>query len=205
MFYECVYNKRSTHADDDAMSATLAELETVVGCDAKERRWIPDASNPWASNFILSGMEVGTAESRRAWRFSPELPTAAGSTDPHSLVVKSEDDDDGALVLGPLVVSVAKSKEEEEVEEEGSMGEALHTHCTLTFDQGVVLEVMSSPAHSDVVIGKDPEPTASPFGLWIVQPIAAPMPRVACGDDFESRWPLVAAHKVGLTAGSVGE
>ena len=182
VFYECIYFKRATHADDDAMSATLAELETVVGCDAKERRWIPDASTPWASSFILSGMEVGTAQSRRAWRFSPELPTAAGSTDPHSLVQSAAG---GTLVLGPLVVSVAQSE---------GPGEMLHTDCTLSFGQGVVLEVMSSPAYS-YDAGRDPEPTASPGGLWIVQPIAAPMPRVACGDGFKSGWPPAAAQR----------
>lgn len=31
VFYECVYGKRSTHEDDDAMSASLAELDLVIG------------------------------------------------------------------------------------------------------------------------------------------------------------------------------
>lgn len=72
VFYECVYNKRSTHEDDDAMSATLAELDIVIGCPDVDRRWITDTALGWGSNFIMSGMNVGSK--RRAWRFTPNLP-----------------------------------------------------------------------------------------------------------------------------------
>jgi hypothetical protein len=112
--------------------------------------------------------------------------------DPHSLV---ESASGGALVLGPLVFSVPKSTDTRET---------VHTDCALSFAQGVVLEVMSTPAFSNAR-ATDPEPTASPFGLWVVQPISAAMPQLACSDDgFKSAWPP-AAQVATFSAASVGE
>ena len=60
------------------MSATLAELDIVIGCPEVDRHWIPDTALGWGSNFILSGMNVGSK--RRAWRFTPKLPLQVGTS-----------------------------------------------------------------------------------------------------------------------------
>ena len=125
VFYECVYGKRSTHEDDDAMSSSLAELDIVIGCAAKERKWIPDQSIGWGSDFLLSGMDVGSK--RRAWRFTPSLPIPFGRNipnitnitrwDPRVLV---SDHNAAYLALGPLTID---------------HDEHLLETCTITFEQ----------------------------------------------------------------------
>jgi hypothetical protein len=190
VFYECVYGKRSTHHDDDVMSASLAELDIVIGCAANERKWIPDSSQGWASSFLLSGMNVGSQ--RRAWRFTPSLPLQINCIsknipdnvtrwDPHTLVSYKND----SLVLGPL-----------QIDHDGR----ILNDCQVFFKHGAVLDVFASAAYetSDLKLPPGvPTTTASPFGIWIVQPIAAASPTVSCMaggwhgmKPFEGNWPL---------------
>jgi hypothetical protein len=181
VFFECIYSKRSTHEDDDAMSASLAELDLVIGCPAAERRWIPDSSLGWGSSFILSGMEVGSR--RVAWRFTPSLPLQMDCItngvpnnktkwDPRVLVSYVY----GSLTLGPL-----------QIDHDGH----LLDDCVIGFEHGAVLDVAG---HSGTTT------SATPFGLWIVQPISAAAPSVSCmaghwhgRTPFEANWPLTAS------------
>ena len=185
-----MYGKRSTHEDDDAMSATLAELDEVIGCPAAERRWIPDSSLGWGSDFILSGMEVGTQ--RRAWRFTPSLPLQMNSItrgspdnktkwDPRVLVKELND----SLTLGPLKID---------------HDARLLEDCVLGFQHGAVLDVFpraSILGEPEAQLPPGVPKNAAPFGIWIVQPLSAPPPSVSCMaghwhgmDPFEASWPL---------------
>jgi hypothetical protein len=191
VFFECVYSKRSTHEDDDAMSASLAELDIVIGCPAAERRWIPDSSLGWGSSFILSGMEVGSR--RVAWRFTPSLPLQINckSTgvpnnktkwDPRVLVSYVND----SLTLGPL-----------KIDHDGRLLE----DCVIGFEHGAVLDIFPRPSvRREVQLLPDvPTTSAAPFGLWIVQPPSAAALSVSCMaghwhgmTPFEASWPLSA-------------
>ena len=194
VFYECTYGKRSTHEDDDAMSSSLAELDIVIGCGVKERRWIPDQSVGWGSDFILSGMEVGSE--RRAWRFTPSLPispnipniTNTTRWDPQALVYRNA----SYLALGPLTVDY---------------DEHLLKTCTITFEHGVVLDVFGGPSEVHLPPGV-PTTSAAPFGVWIIQPISAAPPSVRCMLDqqpFEASWPLRSHLLRGRTSAKTDE
>ena len=194
VFYECVYGKRSTHEDDDAMSASLAELDVVIGCPASERRWIPDSAHGWRSDFILSGMDVGSA--RRTWRFTPSLPLQIAEKsvgipnnrtkwDPHVLSSYIND----TLSLSPLKIDFN--------------GQLLED-CVISFEQGVVLDVFAGPSVRQMSANEKASlppgastTSAAPFGLWIVQPQTAAPPAVSCQANdwhgkkpFYSTWPL---------------
>jgi hypothetical protein len=209
---ECVYFKRATHKDDDAMSATMAELQTVVGCAASERQWLEDTASGWQDSFILSGMESGDRQlSRRAWRFTPQLPTAhGGSMDPKTLIMPPSSPNSTDVRLGPVEVSPRpaeqeREREQEQQEEEGARQRSRrHTDCQLSFSHGVVLDVMTTPQWDTVPTTpqtqgrqgghtkhrhQQPTPTASPFGLWVVQPMGATMPSITCADGYTSLWP----------------
>ena len=193
------------------MIASMPAMLVVVGCSLPERRWIRDTRPSWGDNFLPSGMEAGSGNgsSRRAWRFSPSLPAtaAAGPSsrgspwDPHSLVRSQTET---SLVLGPLALGSGKqhphAQKPKRQKKEGNNQETMLVRgykkepvdCWLSFAQGVVLEIMTAgPLRSGGHEG--PQPSASPFGLWLDDPQSAPMPTVHCDDDDEdagSTWPL---------------
>ena len=169
------------------MSSSLAELDIVIGCAAKERRWIPDHNVGWGSDFLLSGMDVGSK--RRAWRFTPSLPIPFGRISPNVPNITNvtrwdprvlvSDHNASYLALGPLTID---------------HDEHLLETCTITFEQGVVLDVFGGPSVREVHLPPGvPTTSAAPFGVWIIQPISAAPPSVSCMLDqqpFEASWPL---------------
>ena len=197
VFYECVYAKRSTHEDDDAMSSSMAELDLVIGCGASERSWIQDEAHGWKSNFILTGMEVGLE--RRAWRFTPSLPLQLGCVsrgvpdndtkfDPHVLVGRGAN---GTLTLAPLIIDFN--------------GRILQD-CAISFEQGALLDVAAArpllverqgELRGEKLHSRAAAASAAPYGLWIVQPQSASAPSVSCMANhwhgmtpFNATWPL---------------
>ena len=169
------------------MSSSLAELDIVIGCAAKERRWIPDHNVGWGSDFLLSGMDVGSK--RRAWRFTPSLPIPFGRNSPNVPNITNvtrwdprvlvSDHNASYLALGPLTIDY---------------DEHLLKTCTINFEQGVVLDVFGGPSAREVRLPPGvPTTSAAPFGVWIIQPMSAAPPSVSCMLDqqpFEASWPL---------------
>ena len=186
VFYECLYGDRTTHADNDVLSAVLSELDVLVGCSQPERRWLPDSRAVWRDGFLLSGMETG---GRRAWRLTPSLPlsqehgrhhqiTPSTNMDPQRLVVSEP----GAktLVLSPLEFAVPH-----EAAANTTATATTTEWCELHFTGGALLPVVARAQR----LGEEYN-AAAPFGLWIVQPDTAAMPVVVCPRGFTATWPV---------------
>ena len=124
VFYECADGDRTTHADNDVLSATLAQLDVLVGCAAAERRWLRDGRVGWADGFLLSGMTAGGGGAgggggggasrgpgagsdgrgrpgRRAWRLTPRLPLSQAHGRHHQITPATRWDPGRLVVSAP--------------------------------------------------------------------------------------------------------
>ena len=96
----------TTMAANRLLSATLKELDLLVGCPASDRQWVTDTAVRWQDEFILTGMDVGA--DRRAWRLTPQLPRAAASWSDAGHTVHT-DARTGLLTVSPLGFAVPNS------------------------------------------------------------------------------------------------
>eukprot|EP01051_Picozoa_sp_SAG22_P019779 SAG22_NODE_3759_length_1540_cov_7.849298_2_plen_170_part_01 len=116
----------TTQADNDVLSATLAQLDLLVGCAAAERQWLPDSRVSWADGFLLSGMTAGgggggggstsepvtsalvpSTEGRRAWRLSPRLPLSQAHDRHHQITPDTKWDPARLVVSAPGAATLA--------------------------------------------------------------------------------------------------
>eukprot|EP01052_Picozoa_sp_SAG31_P001734 SAG31_NODE_58_length_29669_cov_20.244978_25_plen_598_part_00 len=163
---ECIYGSRTTHDDYEVMAAVLNSLDRLIGCGARERKWIVDSRPRWKDDFVLSAADVGTE--RRVWRFTPSLPGSSArlgdalvdgvvSRRAIDYVVPSGGSSNKrgeALVLHPVSVAINES--------------TMATDCSLSFVGGRVGEAAQ------------PEGNRTQFGMWVLQSQADPPPRVEC-------------------------
>ena len=212
----------TTHADNDVLSATLAQLDLLVGCAPAERRWLPDSRVNWADGFLLSGMTAGggggtlepvtsalaagaAGRPRRAWRLSPRLPLSLAHGRHHQITPDTKWDPARLVVSAPGAATLALAPLEfgPPAARPNVSAAAPTEWCELQFAGGALLQLdeaekawramdssrrkSSSGGRSG---GRAMQLSAAPFGLWIVQPADAPMPRMICPGGWTGVWPV---------------
>lgn len=138
------YGTRATMADHRTLSATLTELDNILGC--ANRVWLNGSQHPlsagnrWNDSFHLTGMAVGvsaSSDTTAVWRFTPNSCTNAAGHSKVAAMVHSESV--SGITISPVYVGGEENRS-----------------CSLAFSGGSIVGTVNSTV-------------VAPFGVWIRQ------------------------------------